>query len=45
MIKKNIAAVFAAIISIICLYSCSSNEPFIGVTIYSSDDVFATEKQ
>ena len=41
MIKKNIAAVFAAIISIICLYSCSSNEPFIGVTIYSSDDVFA----
>lgn len=41
MIKKNIAAVFTAIISIICLYSCSSNEPFIGVTIYSSDDVFA----
>lgn len=41
MIKKNIAVIFVAIISILCLNSCSSNEPFIGVTIYSSDDVFA----
>lgn len=41
MIKKDLTVMLTIFISMLCLSSCSSKEPFIGITIYRSDDIFA----
>ena len=41
MIKKIITAILTVFITILFLNACSSKEPFIGITIYRGDDIFA----